>query len=178
MPAWIIVLQGLLTPIIALIAVGVAFMQWRTAHHKVVMELFERRLAVYRELVSTAKNIINEGNLVVPNICRDLVAIRSEARFLFGADVESAINHLIDKAKRVGELRGGYWRDLSHLPQFAPRAKELEGLIEELVTAADTLSDVCAPYMRMSQRLSWPRRTFSEWFQDANAKRLSYSDKN
>ena len=52
---WIDVLQALLTPMIALIAVGIGHAQWWTARNKLKLDLFDRRWAVYvatRELLT------------------------------------------------------------------------------------------------------------------------------
>jgi hypothetical protein len=44
---WIDILQALLTPVIALIALGIAFAQWWTARNRFRLDLFERRWTIY-----------------------------------------------------------------------------------------------------------------------------------
>ena len=44
---WVDILQALLAPAIALVAVGIAFAQWWTARNKLRLEMFDRRWAVY-----------------------------------------------------------------------------------------------------------------------------------
>ena len=53
-PTWIIVLQALLTPTIAAVAGLVAFLQWRTAHQKVILDLFDRCLRKFKSVLFNA----------------------------------------------------------------------------------------------------------------------------
>jgi hypothetical protein len=49
-PQWISYSQALAIPAIALLAIAVAVLQWRTSHQKIVLDLFERRMKVYPEI--------------------------------------------------------------------------------------------------------------------------------
>ncbi|MER8838471.1 hypothetical protein NKH86_06875 [Mesorhizobium sp. M0913] len=49
LPLWAQILQALLTPVIALAVGFIAYRQWRTAHSRLVLDLFEKRLAVYEQ---------------------------------------------------------------------------------------------------------------------------------
>ena len=42
--------NSLLIPFIAAVAAGIAFLQWRTAHQKVLLDLFERRLKIHEDV--------------------------------------------------------------------------------------------------------------------------------
>ena len=44
---WIDILQALLTPTIALIAVGIGLAQWWTARNRLKLDLFDTRWSVY-----------------------------------------------------------------------------------------------------------------------------------
>jgi hypothetical protein len=44
---WLQVLQGLLTPIIGLLAVYIAYQQWITNKDKIKLDKFDRRFAIY-----------------------------------------------------------------------------------------------------------------------------------
>jgi hypothetical protein len=55
-PAWIGILTAFLTPLIAVIVAYIAYRQWRTAHTRLKLDLFDRRLAIHgaaRELIAT-----------------------------------------------------------------------------------------------------------------------------
>jgi hypothetical protein len=43
LPLWVLYLQALSTPAIALLASVIGFFQWRTAHQRAVLDLFEKR---------------------------------------------------------------------------------------------------------------------------------------
>ena len=55
-PAWVGILTAFLTPLIAVIVAYIAYRQWRTAHNRLKLDLFDRRLAIHsaaRELIAT-----------------------------------------------------------------------------------------------------------------------------
>lgn len=47
---WLEISKGLLTPVIAIVAVYVAWQQWKLNKRRMKLELYERRKAVYEEL--------------------------------------------------------------------------------------------------------------------------------
>jgi hypothetical protein len=46
---WVQLLQALAVPAIAMLAAVIGFCQWRTAHMKVVIDLFARRMPLYSD---------------------------------------------------------------------------------------------------------------------------------
>lgn len=167
-PAWIQVLQALLTPAIA-IAVGViGFLQWRTAHQKVVLELFDKRLAILTTARSAAMTVLKTKNFEEARPHAVDAAIRS--RFLFGKDVVAMLWEFqgdIYRATNEGDMFEG----LKHPEQSTVQRRTLaieasRKILSELNTAAE-------PYMRMDQKRV---RTPIEWLRDRNRKRLSYGD--
>lgn len=54
----IALLQALLTPVVAIIALGIAFAQWWTARNKLKLDLFERRCKIYE---ATRKALLEIG---------------------------------------------------------------------------------------------------------------------
>jgi len=74
-PTWIQYLQALSTPAIALLAVTIGVLQWRTAHQRAVLDLFDRRMENYDALNAAIFEILREGkatttNLVWKGCCR------------------------------------------------------------------------------------------------------------
>ena len=47
LPMWVQYLQALSTPAIALLALVIGVAQWRTSHQRAVLDLFERRMAIF-----------------------------------------------------------------------------------------------------------------------------------
>ena len=92
-PIWIQILQALLTPTIALAVGLIAFMQWRTSHQKVVLDLFDRRLAIYHTVRDAIDAISSQGT-VRPESIQKFVKAYEAASFLFGKDVCDYIDRL------------------------------------------------------------------------------------
>jgi len=175
-PVWIQILQALLTPTIA-VAVGViGFLQWRTAHQKVVLDLFDRRLAVVNEINDSVNYALSEnGNLVSINAAMRLYDCEAKSLFLFGSDVVTLI----------GQIREDIL--LFHRLKF-----ELDRAGSRTATEANDINEKCGkaffliaehqkefvqrilPFMRMhTKTVSSP----AEWFNERNQIRQSFADK-
>lgn len=169
-PLWLQVLQALLTPTVA-VAVGfIAFMQWRTAHQKVVLDLFDRRLAIYDGVIAAVEDYLSHFD-DRSKASLQLYRLGLKAEFLFGAEVAGAIDRLrddiYDHMKLVGRVNGS-------APQLDVKAKaDLEVLSERLIGVHERFATVCAPYMRMDQKVS---PSVGSWLQERNRIRLSYAD--
>ncbi|QKK28598.1 hypothetical protein FE844_002965 [Rhizobium indicum] len=173
-PAWILVLQALLTPAIA-VAVGViAFMQWRTAHQKVVLDLFDRRLAIVNEVNATISYALSEnGNLVSINAAMRLYDCEAKSLFLFGSAVVGVIEEirqdilLYHRRKAELERGGGSAAEGRERHDSTGQAFFLIGKDQE------RFIEVVLPFMRMHSK-AFP--TPVEWFTERNKLRLSYAD--
>lgn len=173
-PAWIQVLQALLTPAIALGVGIIAFLQWRTAHQKVLLDLFERRLKIYDAVISAVDQFSNSGPVDVSLQARMKLQIAtSEARFLFGDEVLAHLQTLIeDMSKVIMKVR----RIDSQSVAWSARDKLIEEVAEiggRIDTWSVKFSKLCYPYIRMDQKRV---RTPGEWLADRNSRRLSYAD--
>jgi len=93
MPPWVEYSKALATPAIALLAIVVAIMQWRTAHQRVVLDLFERRMKVYSEIRAVIGSIIGSGKLANEKYFEFMRAIDG-AKFLFGREVNRYLKQL------------------------------------------------------------------------------------
>ncbi|WP_243318100.1 hypothetical protein [Geothrix paludis] len=100
MPYWLQVLQGLLTPLIALITTYIAWQQWRAAELKINMDRYERRLAIYQathrfisSVIQTAKPDINE--------MFGFYAATAEADFLFPDEVRQYLDAAFSHANHL-----------------------------------------------------------------------------
>lgn len=93
LPLWIQILQALLTPAVAFLAVAVAWAQWRAVRQREVMELFERRMALYEAFRQVVARITTHGRVTDKDLYEFSVG-REKARFLFGDEVYNYINGL------------------------------------------------------------------------------------
>jgi hypothetical protein len=81
--------------IIAGFGAGIAYFQWRTAHQRVVLDLFDRRVAVFRDIEEAAKAALNElGRAQLEPAFWSYVRAEANARFLFGEEVIVALSNL------------------------------------------------------------------------------------
>jgi hypothetical protein len=85
---WIDVLQALLTPTIALIAVGIGYAQWWIARNKLKLDLFDRRWAVYIATREMLSEMFTHGKTSAEAEQRFLQGIRG-ASWLFDARVDA-----------------------------------------------------------------------------------------
>src|SRR6185437_13881276 len=95
---WIDVLQALLTPTIALAAVGIGLAQWWIARNKLKLDLFDRRWGVYIAARDLLSEIFTHGKSSDEAERRLLQGIRG-VRWLFDERVEAYLtNELWAKA--------------------------------------------------------------------------------
>jgi hypothetical protein len=73
----------------------IAYLQWVTAHQRVVVDLFDRRKKAF-ELVEAALRPVFREAEVSSDAFSKLVEAKSDCRFLFGSDV----NHYLDKTHK------------------------------------------------------------------------------
>jgi len=93
-------LTALLTPTIALIAVYIAWQQWRTAEMKRKQNLFEKRYAFFQQMWHFYAGHIQNPEKVPPTFEEDLIDYVHEAEFLFGDDI---IKHIFQIPKNQGK---------------------------------------------------------------------------
>ncbi|MBY3027599.1 hypothetical protein HF265_00495 [Rhizobium leguminosarum] len=170
MPIWIQVLQALLTPAIA-IGVGViAYMQWRTAHQKVVLDLFARRIAIV-EMVETAVDSIYENKEFGDDTEKLLHDCVRRARYLFGADVMEYLKSLWFLAQDLKR----HCVSLS-VTEPGPKRDAIDSDRNRVLRAifhAHREETVFFSYIRMDQKLVL---TPLQWLVERNKIRLSYAD--
>jgi hypothetical protein len=89
---------GFLTAVVALIAVVIAGAQWWTARQKLVLDLFDKRFAVYMEL----RNVVTvAANLTEIENTDDLKEVIAKSSFLFGDDINNELNLIFKAAVRL-----------------------------------------------------------------------------
>lgn len=94
------ILNGLLTPIIAVLAVYIAYRQYQTANAKLKLDLYEKRLKIFRDFkafiwLRITKLEFEESEL------EDFEVNTNEFIFLFGDEIVKFRNALITKGKNL-----------------------------------------------------------------------------
>src|SRR5277367_2274675 len=77
------------TAFIALIVAVIAFLQWATARQKVVLDLFDKRFAVYEELRKKIEECFARKCVSTLSDLEAFAAPAGRAQFLFGPEVVS-----------------------------------------------------------------------------------------
>lgn len=152
MPLWVEYSKALATPAIALLAIVVAIMQWRTAHQKVVLDLFERRMKVYSEIRAVIASVIGSGKL--PNEKHfEFIRAIDGAKFLFGRNVNRYLDELNttlayfhEADEEYGPLEGQ-----ARAEAIQRRRKHFDE-IQKFYRIFDPLVE---PYVAMRQRRPW-----------------------
>lgn len=130
--------QGLLTPLIGIIATYIAWQQWKTNQNKLKLDRYERRLQVYKEVVRFISIGIRDANY--DN--NELMTFRSkvsEADFLFGEEVPKYIDELHRRAVNLHRWNQEY-RDYSQQkPEGYDHGKVVEEKHKELTWVSSQL---------------------------------------
>jgi hypothetical protein len=168
-PIWIQTLQALATPVIGIGVGVVGFLQWRTAHQKVVLDLFEKRLAVYNLVRTSVARIITSGKVTNDSDFPMLEAINAST-FLFGEDISVYLRGLWVAMCKLRALddqidRGGSDETLGD------KRTLLFLKVNDFYPSAPT---IFGRYMRMDQQIVG---TPAEWIKTRKSVRLSYLDK-
>src|ERR1700719_336682 len=97
---YVTIIQVLSTAIIGAIAVFVAWRQWSTSHHRLVLDLFDRRFHVYQDLARAIADAVNKPNAEIKDLANFDTATQT-ARFLFGSEVHSYLTTVRKALVRV-----------------------------------------------------------------------------
>jgi hypothetical protein len=97
MPLIVWYFQGLLTPVIAGVAVYIALQQWRTNTHRTKLDLFDRRFRVFEETRKILGLIYTSG--VNDQQLLDFWTKTAEAEFLFGPEIREYREEIGRRAK-------------------------------------------------------------------------------
>ena len=175
-PNWAIILQALLVPTVAVLGVMIAFLQWRTAHQKVVLDLFDRRLRIHNSIKSIVYDFcIKTEKFDYEFDILKLRQLSNEAIFLFDKDVNNKINeifNIIDKNK-YHRMLGIHNNALSIDDNLEYFEKEIAKEVDEITKWDLEFSRSCLPYLKMHDKRI---PTSTEWLRERNRIRLSYAD--
>lgn len=97
-----------ITPVIAAIVAVIAFLQWHTARQKMVLDLFDKRFAVYEDLRLVVSRFLENGQLTPihgqftpaaratsrPGGMITFMQAQTRAKFLFGPDLNKYLASL------------------------------------------------------------------------------------
>src|SRR3979409_142195 len=79
--------------VVAAIAALIAYLQWVTAHQRVVVDLFDRRRKAFESVEDALRPVFREGEVSTEALWK-FFAAKFECRFLFGQDVNDYLDSL------------------------------------------------------------------------------------
>jgi hypothetical protein len=150
--------QNFALVLVAAIAATIAYLQWVTAHQKVVVDLFDRRRKAFELVEDALRPVFREGE-VHSEAMSKLIEAKSHCRFLFGKDV----NEYLDLLQKDFAWLTAYTNDV--IDQRSNRNQLIDEKYKRIGRIVD-FYEAGAPlffeYLRLDMRMKyfWP-------FQDA-----------
>jgi hypothetical protein len=148
LPNWVLYLQALSTPAIAILAAVIGFMQWRTAHQRSVLDLFEKRFDAYSRLREVIAQVLTQGT-VSPQTAMDFLRATDKAQFLFGPEVTAYLNIvyklLVDHGYAEDMMKAGGPEHMMAVEKKYAASREISKFYEQSLSLVQ-------PYMRMHQK--------------------------
>lgn len=83
---WITCISALLVPVVGILAVCIAYRQWRTAQNKLKFDLFDRRMSVYQTACEMLAFVTTHGSITQQEEIKYVAGTRP-ARWLFSQEV-------------------------------------------------------------------------------------------
>ena len=154
LPLWAQWFQFIATIVVALFAAYIVYGQWRTAHERVVLDLFERRITVYESVRTVIAEIMRDGTADGGTVFR-YVQATDRLGLLFGIEV---LAYSDETRERIVQL--AYHKAMATAGAAAERENVCEKHKEkaaQLLTAIgefhDDFSVLVMPYVRMTKKL-------------------------
>jgi hypothetical protein len=154
LPYWIQLLQALAVPAIALLAAVIGCFQWRTAHQKVVLDLFDRRMVTYTALREVVAMVRASSSAATPDNSLKFLEALDRAQFLFGREI---VEHLEKIYHAINDIHDA----LAERKDLAAGSEQKENLARErknretVGSFYTTFQPLVLPYLRMDQKSSW-----------------------
>ena len=103
-------MSALLTPVIAVIAIVIAYRQWRLGQNKLKLDLFDRRFSVYQAAAALISSVMTSGKAADAETYKFLLATK-EAKWLLSSEIAEYLDKQIyhkalDLQMLAAELEG------------------------------------------------------------------------
>lgn len=150
-PHWTTYLTAMMTPVVACFGAWIAFQQWVTARDKLRLDLYEKRMAVYKTAWETLGVVFTRGDLTREDESAYLQGTAG-AQWLFGKEVQEYLSkefwgQLCELHRFVAEMEG--------LPPGPARAALAQSKGEQrkwFYEQADRMEKLFYPYLGFEHR--------------------------
>jgi hypothetical protein len=151
LPYWLQLLQAFSTPAIALLAVVIGLMQWRTAHQRAGLDLFQKRWEAYTALRAVINGIFQHNSVALGEETEFRRAM-DQTVFLFGPEVHSYLEHVY---VLIIEHQAADHAINATTEEQAKRVIRKDECLKELTQFYWKAEKLLMPYMRMHQKPPW-----------------------
>jgi len=123
--------QGLLTPVIAIVATYIAYQQWKTNQQKLILDRYDRRLRIYEEVRRILSIIFRDAKANTDDLLKFRTSV-SEADFLFGPEIPAYIDEIYKRGLNLWRWNEEYRDYRQEKPQGYDHKKVVEEMHKEL----------------------------------------------
>ena len=124
--------KSMLTPMIAVITVYIAWQQWRLNERKLNLELYDRRLKVYGEVKQILSIILRDAKASYEDLGK-FYGAASEADFLFGPEIQNYIEEIYQHGVQLQSWNSQYCDYTKPIPEGYDHKKVCDGMHSELM---------------------------------------------
>ena len=159
------VFSALLTPVIAAIAVYIAYQQWQTNRRKLELDLYERRLRVYQAVTLFVGKVVRDMSPDFQDFS-ELWMSTAEADFLFGSDIRDYLEELTTRAANLQRWNNEYRDNRQVRPEGYDHSRVVEDKHKEMRWFAVQLGEaqqLFAKYLNLArEQRRWRRSIVTE----------------
>lgn len=150
-PHWTAYLTAMMTPVVASFGAWIAYQQWITARDKLRLDLYERRMAVYKAAWEAMGIVFTRGGISTEDESTYLQGIAG-AQWLFGEEVVDYLNkelweQLTDLHSYIAQLDG-----LPHGPERTALANKKAEQRKWFYDQPKRLDKLFYPYLGFEHR--------------------------
>ena len=121
------VFSALLTPVIAGVAVYIAWQQWKTNRQRLNLDRYDRRLHIYEEVIRILSLISRDAGASFDDLVKFRISV-SEADFLFGPEIRKYINEIYRRGLNLARCNEEY----KDRDQVRPENYDHKKVVEEM----------------------------------------------
>jgi hypothetical protein len=138
---------AMLTPVVAVLGLTIAYRQWRTAQNKLKFDLFERRVAIYEAAQTYVRHIAREGSTTAL-MNEDFAAHIRGAKWLLNDTLDRHLRHLPKRGQDLNWLREDLLR--AHTDDGRQRAELYVAVcMAEFEREPAALDEQFAPFLQL-----------------------------
>lgn len=152
LPLWAQWLQLGGTFVIAGFAASIAYRQWQTAHQKIVLDLFERRMKIFDDAREKLNGVVRTGHPTDQELI-EFARIVERVKVLFGDEVVASaekLNTALIELQAAKEMLKNIYLPAQERATHIAKSTECKRVI---VMFFDEFPRLMRPYVRMTQKM-------------------------